>query len=206
MPLEVELEISSRTTSPKRRRRSSCSTASSRSSASSETSKSASRVTRNIERSTISMPGKSRSRKWAITLSSGSNRPFEPAGKKRGNPSGTFTRAKRSSPLSGSRASTPRLRDRPEMYGKRCPGPTPSGVSTGKISRWKRSSSTRSSSASRSPIAEIVIPSCASAGESDFFQSFDCCAVSSRTRSRMRARASRGVSPSTDRTATPEAA
>ena len=59
MRRDIELETSSRTTSPKRRRWSSSSTASSRSSASSETSKSASRVTRKTARSTISIPGKS---------------------------------------------------------------------------------------------------------------------------------------------------
>ena len=55
---EIELETSSRTTAPKRRLRSSLSTASSRSSASSEISVSPSRVTRNAARSVSSMPGK----------------------------------------------------------------------------------------------------------------------------------------------------
>ena len=50
---------------------------------------------------------------------------------------GTFTRAKRSSPVSGSAASTPSDSERPEMYGNDCPGPTASGVRTGKISRSK---------------------------------------------------------------------
>ncbi len=109
-------------------------TASSRSSASSETSKSASRVTRKTARSRISMPGKSHDRKCASTSSSGSSSPRAPTGRKRGSPSGTFTRAKRSSPVSGSRTNTPRLIERAEMYGNGWPGPTASGVSTGKIS------------------------------------------------------------------------
>ena len=72
---EIELETSSRTTAPKRRRRSSLSTASSRSSASSEISVSPSRVTRKAARSGRSMPGKSQLRWWEITLSSGISSP-----------------------------------------------------------------------------------------------------------------------------------
>ena len=60
-----------RTTAPKRRLRTSDSTASSRSSASSEISVSPSRVSRNDARSTTSISGKSRDRKWPITSSSG---------------------------------------------------------------------------------------------------------------------------------------
>ena len=48
-----------------------------------------------------------------------------------------------------------------------------------------------------------VIPSAASAGRSSRFQSRDCSADSSRTRSRMRASACCGVSPSAERTVTP---
>ena len=50
---------------------------------------------------------------------------------KRGRPSGTLTRANRSSPVSGSRTKTPRLSDSAEMYGNGWPGPTARGVSTG---------------------------------------------------------------------------
>ena len=64
---------SSRTTSPKRRWRSSFSTARSRSSASSETSKSASRATRKKAWRSTSMPGNRASRWRAITASSGTN-------------------------------------------------------------------------------------------------------------------------------------
>ena len=64
-----------------------------------------------------------------------------PIATKRSRPSGTFTRAKRSSPASGSRTRRPRLSDSPEMYGNGWPGPTASGVSTGKIWRANTCSS-----------------------------------------------------------------
>ena len=130
--------ISSRTASPKRRRRSSASTACSRSSASSETSKSASRVTRNIEWSMISMPGNSVSRFAAMTSSSAMNVCGSPSSAtKRGSISvGTFTRAKARWSVTGSRTSTASDSDRLEMYGNGRPGPTASGVSAGKI--WRR--------------------------------------------------------------------
>ena len=99
MSRDAELESSSRTTSPNRRRRSSDSTASSRSSASSDSSKSASRVTRKTARSVISIPGNSIGRKCEMTVSSGTRR--LPTGTNRSSPSGTFTRAKRSSPRLG---------------------------------------------------------------------------------------------------------
>ena len=77
-------------------------------------------------------PGRASARKCEITASSGiSEAARRRRATKRGRPSGTLTRAKRSSPESGSRTSTPRLSDRPEMYGNGCPGPTASGVSTG---------------------------------------------------------------------------
>ncbi len=96
------MPISTRTISPKRRRRSSSSTACSRSAASSETSRSASRVTRKTSQSTISMPGNSASRWWAMTSSSATRRrsglarrgALLAARTKRGRISvGTFTRA-----------------------------------------------------------------------------------------------------------------
>ena len=65
-----------------------------------------------------------------MTASSGTSR--LPTETKRSKPSGTLTRAKRSSPDSGSAASTPSESERPEMYGNGCPGPTASGVRTGK--------------------------------------------------------------------------
>ena len=102
MPRDVELETSTRTTSPKRRRRSSSSTASSRSSASSETSKSASLVTRKTDalenlharEEPVEEVRDRRPRAAAAARAS-------PTAKKRGSPSGTLTRAKRSSPDSG---------------------------------------------------------------------------------------------------------
>ena len=109
---------SMRTMSPKRRRCSSSSTASSRSSASSETSKSASRVTRKAAHSRISICGKSESRKWAITCSSGRKRPRLPTSTKRGIPSGTLTRAKRSSPGLGVADEDPEA----ERERRRCTG------------------------------------------------------------------------------------
>ena len=96
--------------------------------------------------STISIFGKRRGRKWRIASSSGTKQPREPIGRKRGSSSGTLTRAKRSSAVSGSRTKTPRLSDRPEMYGNGWPGPTASGVSTGKTSLVKSRSSCASSS------------------------------------------------------------
>ena len=84
--------------SPNRRRRSSICTASSRSSASSDTSKSASRVTLKTVGSLTSICGKSEPRKCAITSSSGTKTPRAPTSMNRGSPSGTFTRASRSSP------------------------------------------------------------------------------------------------------------
>ena len=123
-----------------------------------------------------------------------------PTGRNRGSSSGTLTRAKRSSPVSGSRTKTPRLSERPEMYGNGWPGPTASGVSTGKTSASK----SRSSSAApprRSPsIAATMIPASASAGRSSRFQSRAWRAVSSSTRSRISASASSGVRPSGERT------
>jgi hypothetical protein len=49
----------------------------------------------------------------------------------RGTLFGTFTRANRSVPPSGSRTVTARLSERPEMYGNGWAGSTASGVSTG---------------------------------------------------------------------------
>ena len=87
-----------------------------------------------------SMPGKSVSRCSAIRLSSGTNVFPSPTGRKRGSISfGTFTRAKVSCAVCGSRTSTASDSDRFEMYGNGRPSPTASGVRTGKIWRRKRS-------------------------------------------------------------------
>ena len=61
------------------------------------------------------MPGKSHGRKWAITCSWGTSRCSEPTATNRARPSGTFTRAERSSPVSESRTRTAKLWERPEM-------------------------------------------------------------------------------------------
>ena len=203
---DIDEETSRRTTSPKGRRRSSSWMASSRSSASSETSKSASRVTRNAARSAISMPGKSQWRKCAMSASIGTSAPRLPTSTKRGSPSGTFTRPNRSSPDSASRARTASESDSGEMKGNGWPGPTPSGVSTGKIDASNLRSTSRSSFSERSSIAATRMPSSASAGKSSRFQSFDCRFVSSVMRSRIAASASFGVRPSGDRTTRPAAA
>ena len=87
---------STRTTSPKRRRRSSSSTACEQVVGLVGDLKSASRVTRKMPWSTISMPGNSASRCVAMRSSSGTKRaPVAVDGTKRGSISfGTFTRAK----------------------------------------------------------------------------------------------------------------
>ena len=140
----IVVSISMRTTRPNFVRRCSTSSiASSRSSSSSSSSKSVSRVTRNGWLVTMSMPGNRRSRCAAITCSIGTNRVSSASGRNRGRTGGTFTRAKRSSPVCGSRTCTARLSDRFEMYGNGCDGSTASGVSTGNI--W--ASNTAASSA-----------------------------------------------------------
>ena len=154
----------------------------------------------------ISIFGKSEESEWAITCSSGRNVPLRPTDRKRGSSSGTFTRAKRSSPLSGSRTKTPRLSDSGEMYGNGWPGPTASGVSTGYTSRSKRSASSASSFSEQSAMRPITIPSAASAGRSSRFQTFACSVVCASTRSRISESACCGVRPSGERTVKPEAA
>ena len=71
------------------------------------------------------------------------------------------------------------------MYGNRWPGPTPSGVSTGKISRSNRVLERRE--LVRVEIGDgddhdLLVRECR---PSSFFQIFDCRAVSSSTRSRI---------------------
>ena len=66
-----------------------------------------------------------------MTSSMRTKRLASPTRISRGSTSGTLTRAKRVSPVEGSRTVTPTDRDRFEMYGNGCPGPTASGVSTG---------------------------------------------------------------------------
>ena len=92
------------------------------------------------------------------------------------------------------------------MYGKGWPGPTASGVSTGKICRLNTVSSSSSSAAFRSSISAMVIPCSSRAGLSWRFQSFACSPVSRSARSRISRSASCGVIPSGERTAIPAAA
>ena len=67
--------------------------------------------------------------------------PSSPTGRKRGSTSGTFTRARRRWPVSGSRSITPSESERFEMYGNGRPGPTASGVRTGKMVPWNMAAS-----------------------------------------------------------------
>ena len=167
---------SSRPRAARRRRSGACaardSTASSRSSASSEISSVA--VARDAERRAL---GDLHLREEPVEVvrdhrsRAGSAGRASPTATKRGSASGTFTRAKRSSPDSGSRTVTPRLSDRPEMYGNGWPGPTASGVRTGidlaarSAPRARRSSSSVASSTVPTRIpsrgerrAELVAP------------------------------------------------
>ena len=111
------------------------STASSRSSASSESSKSASRVTRKAARSRISMPGKSRSGSARRTSSSGTRTAAAARSRRTAAAPPAPSRARSAARRCRGRARARRAQsERPEMYGNGWPGPTPSGVSSGKIS------------------------------------------------------------------------
>ena len=180
------VSTSSRTAAPNFVRcRSTNSIAASRSSASSVSSKSASRVTRNGYCSSTSMPGNSASRCAAITCSSGTKRELPGTATNRGSSGGTFTRAKRSSPVLASRTTTARLSDRFEMYGNGCAGSTASGVSTGKI----RSSNSRVScvraASSRSPQSQNSTPASCSAGATSLVNTAAWRVTSSSTRARI---------------------
>ena len=194
---------SRRTTSPKRLRRSSSSTARSRSSASSETVKSPSRVTRKKSWRRISIPGNSSSRWRAITDSSGTNT-SSTIGTKRGTTSvGTFTRANVSRPDTGSRRDTPIDSDRFEMYGNGRPGPTARGVSTGKICSENSLSIVASSSLEQSGTSATRTPSSASAGRTASSQTRASRRVSSALRALRRSSVSRAESPSGPRASMP---
>ena len=62
-----------------------------------------------------------------MTCSSGTKRSPSGMTTKRGTLGGTFTRAKRRSPVTGSRTITARFSERWEMYGNGWPGSTASG-------------------------------------------------------------------------------
>ncbi|CAB4560456.1 unannotated protein [freshwater metagenome] len=83
------------------------------------------------------MPEYSRCMCAAITCSAGTKRRPSERASSRGNTFGTFTRANRRSPVSGSLTIAARLSARLEMYGNGWAGSTASGVSTGKIRRSK---------------------------------------------------------------------
>ena len=139
-----------------------------------------------------------------MTVSSGTRR--LPTGTNRLRPSGTLTRAKRSSPLSGSDAITPSESDRPETYGNGWPGPTARGVRIGKISRSKYRPSFSCSRSEHSSIVAISMPASVSAGRSSRFHRRPCRAISSPTRTRIASSACSETSPSTERLGTSDSA
>ena len=109
-------------------------------------------------------------------------------------------------PVSGSRTKRPRLSESPEMYGNGWPGPTASGVSTGKISLLEDvARAPRAPPASRSSISATTMP-CAWRGRAAGGASR---ASPARRRARVVALADLGerlpaaCSPSGERTATP---
>ena len=77
--------------------------------------RSALRVTRKTSWRPMVMPGNSVSRWAAMTCSSGTTRSPSGMTTKRGSTGGTFTRAMRRSPVTGSPTSTTRLSERFEM-------------------------------------------------------------------------------------------
>ena len=117
---------------------------------------------------------------------------------------GTFTRAKRRSPVSGSQTIAARLSERFEMYGNGCAGSTASGVSTGKIRCSKNShqlavvvrARARPSRPARSPLRRSSGSSRRAAGPPG-------AARTRSTRSPMAASCCAGVSPSGDGAAMP---
>ena len=184
---------SSRTgVAPRSRRRSTDSIASSRSPpSSSSSSKSASLVSRKTECPTISIPGKRTSRWAAMTCSMGTNRSPSGSSTNRGSNGGTFTRAKRRSPLAGSRTSAARFSESEEMYGNGCAGSTDSGVSTGNTRSRKSDSRCPRSLSSSSAQSTIRSRSFSSSGRSSSDQSASARELSSTTRSGCRPAARR---------------
>ena len=140
----------------------------------------------------ISMPGNSASRLAAITSSSGTNVVLATISTKRGSTSlGTFTRANASCVELGSRSRTTRLSDRFEMYGNGRPGPTASGVSTGKISSRKQRSIVPARGSVSSSQPRMRMPCSASAGHDAVGELAGLAAILRADASRRSARASR---------------
>ena len=83
------------------------------------------------------MPGRSRSRFWAMMSSTGTKRRESPTRTKRGMPlpTGAFTRIRSGSLSFGWWPPTRRLSDRLEMNGNGCAGSSASGVTRGKMLR-----------------------------------------------------------------------
>ena len=138
-----------------------------------------------------------------MTCSNGTNRSPSGITTNRGSTGGTFTRAIRCSPVPGSPTSTRRFSDRLEMYGNGCPGSTASGVSTGKIWRWKTSTRYARSSSLSDDQSDSRTPASPRAGTSRSRKIRSCRAISSSTRARITFSCSPGRSPSTDRVRTP---
>ena len=123
----------------------------------------------------------------------------------RGNTLGTFTRAKRRSPVSGSDTMAARLSARLEMYGNGWAGSTASGVSTGKIRRSNTSVNSIRSATSRSCHPSTFTPTSARAGTRVDRQSCSWRATITDTASPTTASCSAGVRPSAERTVRPTA-
>ena len=143
----------------------------------------------------ISIPGNSASRWRAITSSSGMNVSLAISTNRGSTSLGTFTRANASWSSSGSCSRTIRLSDRFEMYGNGRPGPTASGVSTGKICSRKWRSITFAGAPDSSQVT-IRIPCSASAGRTTSVNWRAWRRSSSRTVSAIRSSTSVGDRPS----------
>ena len=134
-----------------------------------------------------------------MTSSSGTKRngrSGSPAGTHRGSDFGTFSRAKRSAPVSGSRSSMASESERLEIYGKRCPGSSASGVSTGNACDSKNSSTRIHSAGVSSAMRTSSTPCSASAGNSSSLRHRSRAASRARTLARIAVSCSMGESPS----------
>src|SRR6056297_150396 len=189
-------DTSRRTALLKRRRRNSISTASSRSSASSSSRvRSALRLTRNGAQSSMIMPTNSRSRRAAISCSTGRNRPGDTS-TSRGKRRGTLSRANRRSPVSGSETLTASDRARSEMYGNGCPGSTANGVSTGNTRSSNHPSSSLRSSVVVSSQEMMSTPAARSSGTRRSTKVASSSVTNDNTRSPMASSCCTGVRPS----------
>ena len=116
-----------------------------------------------------------------------------------------MTRAKRRTPLSGSRTTTARLSERSEMYGNGCAGSTASGVRTGNTRSSNTSWSSSRCAFFSSSQSVIRIRSACSCGCTSFSKTCTWRATSSCARARIASSCSRGLIPSGDVPRTPAA-